>query len=31
LHHGGVLPGLIEFLLQRFCPEHCVAITLEHI
>jgi hypothetical protein len=31
LKHGGVLPGLIEFLLQRFCPEHCVAIPLKHI
>jgi hypothetical protein len=26
LHHGGVLPGLIEFLLQRFRPEHCIAV-----
>jgi hypothetical protein len=26
-----VLPGLIEFFLQRLCPEHCIAIPLEHI
>jgi hypothetical protein len=31
LQHGRVLPGLIEFLLQRFCPEHCIAIPMEHI
>jgi hypothetical protein len=31
LQHGGVLPGLVEFLLQRFRPEHCIAIPLEHI
>jgi hypothetical protein len=26
-----VLPGLIEFFLQRLCPEHCIAIPVEHI
>jgi hypothetical protein len=26
LQHGGVLPGLVEFLLQRFRPEHNVTI-----
>jgi hypothetical protein len=26
-----VLLDLNEFFLQRFCPEHCIAITLEHI
>jgi hypothetical protein len=26
-----VLPGLVEFLLQRFRPEHRIAIPLEHI
>jgi hypothetical protein len=31
LHHGGVLPGLVEFLLQRFRLEHYIAIPLEHI
>jgi hypothetical protein len=31
LEHGGVLPGLIEFFLQHLCPEHCIAIPLEHI
>jgi hypothetical protein len=31
LQHGGVLPGLVEFLLQHLRPKHCVAIPLEHI
>jgi hypothetical protein len=31
LQHGRVLPGLVEFLFQRFRPEHCIAIPLEHI
>jgi hypothetical protein len=31
LQHGGVFPGLIEFLLQQLRPEHYVAIPLEHI
>jgi hypothetical protein len=31
LQHGRVLPGLVEFLLQRFFPEHFIAIPLEHI
>jgi hypothetical protein len=31
LENGGVLPGLIEFFLQRLWPEHCIAIPLEHI
>jgi hypothetical protein len=31
LEHGGVLPGLIEFFIQRLCPEHCIAIPLKHI
>jgi hypothetical protein len=31
LHHGGVLPSLIELLLQQFYPKHCIAISLEHI
>jgi hypothetical protein len=31
LEHGGVLPGLIEFFLQRLYPEQCIAIPLEHI
>jgi hypothetical protein len=26
-----VLPGLVQFLLQCFHPEHCIAIPLEHI
>jgi hypothetical protein len=29
LEHGGVLPGLREFPLQRFRSEHCVAVALE--
>jgi hypothetical protein len=31
LEHGRVLPGFIEFLLQRLCPEHRITIPLEHI
>jgi hypothetical protein len=31
LQHGGVLPGLVEFLLQRFPSKHCITIPLEHI
>jgi hypothetical protein len=31
LEYGGVLPGLIEFFLQCLCPEHYIAIPLEHI
>jgi hypothetical protein len=31
LDHGGVLPGLSEFFLQRLCLEHCIAKPLEHI
>jgi hypothetical protein len=31
LEHGGVLPGLGEFFLQRFCAEHRIAISLEHL
>jgi hypothetical protein len=31
LEHGGVLPGLREFFLQCFRPEHCVAVSLEHV
>jgi hypothetical protein len=26
-----VLPGLREFFLQCFRPEHCIAIALEHL
>jgi hypothetical protein len=26
-----MLPGLNEFFLQRLCPEHRIAIPLEHI
>jgi hypothetical protein len=26
-----VLPGFIEFFLQRLCPEHRIATPLEHI
>jgi hypothetical protein len=26
-----VLPGLREFFLQCFRPEHCVAVALEHV
>jgi hypothetical protein len=26
-----VLPGLREFLLQCFRPEHCIAVALEHL
>jgi hypothetical protein len=26
-----VFPGLIELLLQCFCSEHCVAVSLEHV
>jgi hypothetical protein len=25
-----VLPGLSEFFLQCFCPEHCIVKPLEH-
>jgi hypothetical protein len=31
LEHGGMLPGLNEFFLQRLCPEHRIAIPLELI
>jgi hypothetical protein len=31
LEHGGVLPSLREFFLQSFCPEHCIAVFLEHL
>jgi hypothetical protein len=31
LEHGGVLPGLHELFLQCFHPEHCIAVSLEHI
>jgi hypothetical protein len=31
LEHGGVLPGLHEFLLQCFRPEHCITVSLEHV
>jgi hypothetical protein len=31
LQHGGVLSGLVEIFFQRFRPEHCIAIPLEHI
>jgi hypothetical protein len=31
LEHGGVLPGLRKFSLQCFRPEHCIAISLEHL
>jgi hypothetical protein len=31
LEHGGVLPGLGEFFIQCFRPEHRIAITLEHL
>jgi hypothetical protein len=31
LEHGRVLPGLREFFLQCFCPEHCIAVSLEHV
>jgi hypothetical protein len=26
-----VLPGLREFFLQSFRPEHCIAVSLEHL
>jgi hypothetical protein len=26
-----VLSGLREFFLQCFCPEHCIAVSLEHV
>jgi hypothetical protein len=26
-----VLPGLREFFLQCFRPEHCIAVSLEHL
>jgi hypothetical protein len=29
LEHGGVLPGLRKFSLQCFCPEQCIAVSLE--
>jgi hypothetical protein len=31
LEHGGVLRGLREFFLQCFRPEHCIAVSLEHL
>jgi hypothetical protein len=31
LEHDRVLLGLSEFFLQRLCPEHRIAIPLEHI
>jgi hypothetical protein len=31
LEHGGMLPGLGEFFLQCFCPEHRIDISLEHL
>jgi hypothetical protein len=31
LEHGGVLPGLYELFLQGLHPEHCVAVSLEHV
>jgi hypothetical protein len=31
LKHGGVLPGLREFFLQCFHPEHCIAVSLERL
>jgi hypothetical protein len=31
LEHSRMLPGLNEFFLQRLCPEHRIAIPLEHI
>jgi hypothetical protein len=31
LEHGGVLPGLCELFIQCLRPEHCVAISLEHV
>jgi hypothetical protein len=30
LEHGRVLPGFHELFLQGLCPEHRVAIPLEH-
>jgi hypothetical protein len=26
-----VLPGLREFLIQCFRPEHCIAVPLKHV
>jgi hypothetical protein len=26
-----VLPGFHEFFLQCFHPEHCIAVSLEHV
>jgi hypothetical protein len=31
LEHGEVLPGLYELFLQGLRPEHCVAVSLEHV
>jgi hypothetical protein len=31
LEHGGVLPGLWELFRQCLRPEHCVAVSLEHV
>jgi hypothetical protein len=31
LMHGGVLPGPYELFLQGLRPEHCVAVSLEHV
>jgi hypothetical protein len=31
LEHGGVLPGLGDFFIQCFRPEHRIAISLEHL
>jgi hypothetical protein len=31
LQQGGVLPGLVQFLLQGLCVEHRITISLGHI
>jgi hypothetical protein len=31
LEHGGVRPGLREFLFQCFCSEHGIVVSLEHV
>jgi hypothetical protein len=31
LEHGGVLPGLREFSLQRLRPEHYIVVSLQRL
>jgi hypothetical protein len=31
LHRGGMLPGLHKLLLQGFCSEYCITVSLKHV